>query len=158
MQIILKVKIVFLKENIHPIIQPCHSKHGVWVGMKSQFSKKYRCMVIESCRQSDGQNLESIKVKDSGGYLHPKRHTGHCSETQTESEPRQRSGQGGQVWFTSQYWEVKGVEETTDRRWIQVCGYLLSFSCQAQEMGKEQNSDSENRRSTFSFVTGKLVS
>lgn len=35
-----EVKIVFLKENICPIIYLWHSKHAVWVEMKGQFLRK----------------------------------------------------------------------------------------------------------------------
>lgn len=39
--------------------------------------------------------------------------------------------------FAGQCWVVKAMEEAPDRSWIQVYGYLLSFSNQTQETGKE---------------------
>ena len=87
----------FSKESICPVIHSWHSKYRMWVGMKGQFLSKQRCVVIESCRQSVGQNLFSHTAR-LRRFLASKRHTGHCSEVQTENEHRQRSGQGWVYW------------------------------------------------------------
>lgn len=106
----------------------------------SQFPRKLRCVVIESCvclltsvvmvgiwSQSDWEALKVFGIwKDTLGIVQ-------------RPKPKVSIGRdlGGMCRFTGQHWAIRAVEGTTGRSGIHVYGFLLSFRYQAQETSKE---------------------
>lgn len=139
MMIFLKGKWFFL-EDICPIVYSRRSKHAVWVEMKSQFPRRSRCVIIESCvwlltsivmvriwSQSNWEILKDFGIwKDILGIVQ-------------RPKPKVRLDRdlGGVGRFSGQHWAIKAVEGTSERNGIHVYGCLLSFRYQAHETSKE---------------------